>query len=184
MQTQRKKLKRSRLSGSSPMMEVTVSMRQRMLGKLMGAAQKGTKNVDMKEEDKVMKLVDVTEQEASSELGPQVVQEMRMVRKVMYYVCLFHNIDFRWLADEHDFMHTVNLLGSKALVLSDGPCNVRSGREIAKYQYELLIIKSMENAVALCKLAMGPKALGYLFSLHYRLRSGKDPVRSKAEQER
>lgn len=43
-----------------------------------------TKEVEIKEEDQVVEVVDVTKPAASPELGPQVVEAMKKVREELY----------------------------------------------------------------------------------------------------
>lgn len=48
-----------------------------------------TKNVEVKEEDKVMGVVDVMEPVTSPEVYGQMVKVMRRMRKAMYSSCTF-----------------------------------------------------------------------------------------------
>lgn len=100
MPTQERTLKQSHSSGSSPMMDCAVPKHQRALDEMMGGAGPVTKEVSVRKIDQFMELVGVTEPALSSELCPQVLEVIRKVRKAMYSIRSFHNVDFRELVVE------------------------------------------------------------------------------------
>lgn len=79
------------------------------------------KDVEVKEEDEVMEVVDLTEQQASPGLGFQLDEAMRNVWKAMHPVCLLQNADFRELVKEHEPRHGESLMDCVDLVLSKKP---------------------------------------------------------------
>lgn len=133
------------------MMMDTVPKRQRTQDEILGAAKPGTEVVEVKEADKVLKIIDVTEPAASSERGGQVVEGMRKVREAMYPVCLFHSINYQDIVDEHGLTHSVSLLNFIVSVLSDQPYDVRRGRENANVYYYVLALVSMADVAELFK---------------------------------
>lgn len=69
------------------MMDSAASKRQRMIGDIMGAAEPVIKNMEVKGEDQVIEIVDVTESTASPELDPQRIGAIRKVQDAMYPIC-------------------------------------------------------------------------------------------------
>lgn len=105
----------------------------------------------------------MTELAASFELGHQVIESMRKVRKETYPECSFHNVDFQDLVDEQELTHEKPLLDSVDLVTRDLPYIVQSSCEDANPHYHVLALEGMEDAVALRKGLMSPGAHGHLF---------------------
>lgn len=68
--------------------------RQQTIDEMMGKARPVTNGEKLKKEDKVMEAANLTEPETSPEIGAQVLEAMRKVREAMYFVSLFHGIDF------------------------------------------------------------------------------------------
>lgn len=104
-------------------------------------------------------LVRVAEQAASSVLGYQVVEMIRIVRDETYPVWLFYNVDFRKVVDDQKFTDWLPLFYSEDLELRDPPCNMRTNSEDTNSKYEVLTFDSMVNLVAFCKWVMKPIGL-------------------------
>lgn len=68
MLMQIKMLKSPRPSRSSPMMKGAVQKHRRTIGEMLGAAGPATEKVELKEENKVAVVVEITEPAVSSEL--------------------------------------------------------------------------------------------------------------------
>lgn len=83
-----------------------------------------TKEMEVREEDRVMEIVDMTEPAAFPELAPQAVHVMRKVPEAMYPAFSNHNVDFRKLVDEQKLTQEDSLLGSVNVILSELPYNV------------------------------------------------------------
>lgn len=75
----------------------------------------------MKEENHVVKVVDVTNPTASSEIGAPRIETMIKAREVMYVICRFPNVDFQKLLDEHELTRGKLSMNSVNLVLGDPP---------------------------------------------------------------
>lgn len=106
----------------------------------------------MKKEVRPMEVVGVTEHVASPETGPNVVKVLGNVWKAMCPICLFHEVDFLKLVDEHE-------LTQLRLRLYNFP----SYREDVNSDYDVLIANDIEDAVDLRKRAMRPETQGHLF---------------------
>lgn len=64
-----------------------------------------TKETEVKEEDHLIIVFEVTEPVASSEFDTQMVEKMRKVRETMFSVRLLRNADLQEPAAEHELMH-------------------------------------------------------------------------------
>lgn len=78
-------------------MESSVPKRQRTIDLMVDTVGSVTEEVEVREENQMMKAVDVTELAPSPELGPQVVEAIRKVWEAMSHVRSFHNADFESL---------------------------------------------------------------------------------------
>lgn len=56
----------------------------------------------MKNEYKPIGVVDITKLVSSPAPGPQMAKVMRKGGESMYFVCLFHGVEFRELVEEHE----------------------------------------------------------------------------------
>lgn len=90
-------LKRFRSSNFSSMMESSVPKRQRTIDLMLDTAGSGTKEVEVREENQMMKAADVMEPAPSPELGPQLMETIRKVREAVSHVRSFRNADFKSL---------------------------------------------------------------------------------------
>lgn len=87
------------------MINGAVLKRLQTLDETLGAAGLDTNKVDVKNEEKVMEIVDVMKPAALSELCPHVVKTVRKVREASYSLFSFHNVDFGEIVNEHRLIH-------------------------------------------------------------------------------
>lgn len=80
-------------------MKDAVQKRQRTLNNMTDALIAVDEWAEVKKEQQMMKVSDVTEPTASSDLSYRIVQAMKKTREAMYFVCSFHDVDFRELVD-------------------------------------------------------------------------------------
>lgn len=144
-------------------MESAVQKRERKIDGMLSAAGPAIKELDVKEEDPVIKVIDMMKPAASLELCPQVVEAVGEVRDRLYLKHSFHNVDLRELVDEQELAHRESLLEFGDLVLSNPLYNLHSGRENANYHYNVLHLESIADADALCKQIVTPQAHIHLF---------------------
>lgn len=116
-----------RSTGWSPMVEGIVYNFQRRVDGTLHVGRPATEELELKEEDQVIEVIEMREPAALPELDPQVARAMRRVREAMYSVSSFHNVDFREFVDEHGLMHWLFSLDSGEVSLSDPPYHVESG---------------------------------------------------------
>lgn len=57
-------------------------------------------------------MVEVVEPAPWSDLDPRVLEVIKTVREVLYFVRSFHNIDFRQLVDKHEMMRDMFTMDS------------------------------------------------------------------------
>lgn len=57
---------------------------------------------EAKMEDEAMVVADVTVSTAPLELGPQVIEDMRKEREIVYSKRAFHDADFQDVVDKHE----------------------------------------------------------------------------------
>lgn len=98
-----------------------------MPDEMMNAERRETKEMEMKEQNKAMEVIEVKESTASSEIGLQLVEAMKKVREAMCSVRLLLNFDFPKLVNKHEPTHAKSVSGFVDSVLGDPPYNVRSG---------------------------------------------------------
>lgn len=78
--TRARTLRRSRSSGSSTTTYGAKLKRQRIIDEMMGAAGPVSNDVEVKQRNQVMEIVDVTELTASPEFAPQQIDAIRQGR--------------------------------------------------------------------------------------------------------
>lgn len=92
---------------------------------MMGADVPLTEDVEVKEDNEVMKIVYMTELAVSLKYGPKMFGEMSTVQEVMHSICTFRNADSRDLVNTLDQTHVQLLLDPVNLVLSHSQCIVQ-----------------------------------------------------------
>lgn len=136
---------------------------QLTIDEMLRAVGLNCKGVELKEENEVMDVLDVTEPAAASELDSEVIEAIRKVRKAMYPICWFQIVDYRNLVDENSMTHEGSLSDHMYSVVSNPRCSARSGQEGDDSDYDVPTLKAVANATELCKGVIRLGAQCHLF---------------------
>lgn len=83
----------------------------------------------------------------------------------MYFICSFHNVNYRELVNEQELTSGKYLLNSVDYVLSYQPYDLQSGCSDVSSHCDVSTCEGMADAVALHNQAMRPDAHNHIFFL-------------------